>query len=104
MRRSNGAECIQSEKACYEAAIPSEVKPTKHQEMKSKQKREGRDSSKRRASGEAAKRRSSEAVRIQSKKVCYEAVIQSEAKPTLPQEEKEQAQETDRQKEIDREQ
>jgi hypothetical protein len=38
---------------------------------------------------------------IQSKKACYEAVIQSEAKPAVHQDEKEQAQETDRQKEKD---
>jgi hypothetical protein len=38
----------------------------------------------------------SEAVCIQSKKACYEGAIRSEAKPTLPQEEKEQAQERDR--------
>jgi hypothetical protein len=34
MRGSNDAECIQSEKACLEAAIPSEAKPTMHQEEK----------------------------------------------------------------------
>jgi hypothetical protein len=39
----------------------------------------------------------SEAVCIQSKKACYEGAIQSEAKPTLPQEEKEQAKERERQ-------
>jgi hypothetical protein len=36
---------------------------------------------------------SSEAECIQSKKACYEAAMQSEAKPTLPQEEEEQVQE-----------
>jgi hypothetical protein len=34
MRGSNEAECIQSEKACLEAAIPSEAKPSMHQEEK----------------------------------------------------------------------
>jgi hypothetical protein len=43
------------------------------------------------------RRRISEAVCTQSQKACYEAIIQSEAKPTL-QEEKEQAQE----RELDR--
>jgi hypothetical protein len=40
---------------------------------------------------------------IQSKKVCDEAVIQSAAKPTLPQEEKEQAPERKRETERERE-
>jgi hypothetical protein len=81
---------IQLEKACYEVATPSEVKPTMHQEEENKQKR----------------RASSEALCIQSKKVCYEATIQSAAKPTLPQEEKEQAPERgrDRKREIQSEQ
>jgi hypothetical protein len=34
MRGSNRAECIQLEKACYEASIPSEAKPTMHHEEK----------------------------------------------------------------------
>jgi hypothetical protein len=34
MRGSSEAECLQSEKACFEAAIPSEAKPTMHQEEK----------------------------------------------------------------------
>jgi hypothetical protein len=34
MRDCNGAECIQSEKACYEAAIPSEATSKIHQEGK----------------------------------------------------------------------
>jgi hypothetical protein len=34
MRGSNEAECIQSEKACLETAIPSEAKATMHQEDK----------------------------------------------------------------------
>jgi hypothetical protein len=34
MRGSSEAECTQSEKACFEAAIPSEAKPTMHQEEK----------------------------------------------------------------------
>jgi hypothetical protein len=34
MRGSNEDECIQSEKACLEAAIPSEAKPAMHQEEK----------------------------------------------------------------------
>jgi hypothetical protein len=34
MRGSNGTECIQLEKACYEASIPSEAKPTMHHEEK----------------------------------------------------------------------
>jgi hypothetical protein len=42
------------------------------------------------------RRASSEAECIQLKKVCYEAVIQSAAKPTLPQEEREQAPERER--------
>jgi hypothetical protein len=39
--------------------------------------------------------RATNRVECQLKKVCYEAAIQSEAKPTLPQEEKEQVQERD---------
>jgi hypothetical protein len=39
-----------------------------------------------------------EAICIQSKKACYEAATQSEAKPTLHQEDKEQAEEKDRKK------
>jgi hypothetical protein len=34
MRDCNAAECMQSEKACYEAAIPSEAKPKMHQQKK----------------------------------------------------------------------
>jgi hypothetical protein len=41
----------------------------------------------------ARKKEISEAKCIQSKKTCYEAAIESEAKPTLYQEEKEQAEE-----------
>ena len=74
---------IQSEKACYEVAIPSEAKPTMHQEEE-KQAEERRE----RLTGKKKRRASSEAVCIQSKKVCYEAVIQSAAKPTLSQEER----------------
>jgi hypothetical protein len=48
--------------------------------------------------------RSIEAECTQLKKACFEAVIQWEAKPTLPQEEKEQAQERERQKERESEQ
>ena len=56
--------------------------------------------------GKKKRRASSEAVCIQSKKVCYEAVIQSAAKPTLHQEEKEQApeREKDRKRENQSEQ
>ena len=45
-----------------------------------------------------------EAVCTQSKKASSEAAIQSEAKPTLPQEEKDQAQERDRQGERESDQ
>jgi hypothetical protein len=34
MRDSNEADCIQPEKACLEAAIPSEATPTMHHEEK----------------------------------------------------------------------
>jgi hypothetical protein len=34
MRGNNEGECIQSEKACFEAAISSEAKPTMHHEEK----------------------------------------------------------------------
>jgi hypothetical protein len=33
-KRKTKTECIQSKKACYEAAIPSEAKPTSQQEEK----------------------------------------------------------------------
>jgi hypothetical protein len=61
----------------------------------------GREGARRRER-EKERRGISEALCIQSNKTCYEAVIQSEAKPTLPQEEKEQAQERERETERDR--
>jgi hypothetical protein len=42
MRGSNEAECMQSEKACYETTIPSEAKPTIHQKEQADERVESR--------------------------------------------------------------
>jgi hypothetical protein len=81
-----------------DAVIQSEAKAAQseetHETGKEKEKERGRLM--RPVKRKKRSRINEEAICIQSKKACYEAAIQSEAKPTLPQEEKEQAVERDR--------
>jgi hypothetical protein len=76
--RKRNRHCIRKRKSKHKRERREKVSPTKR---RIKQNREI----------DRKKRSSSEAVCIQSKKSRYEAVNQSEAKLTLPQEEKEQA-------------